>query len=296
MQILDGKLVSSLIKDDIKKTVDNIKENNRRVPTLATILVGNDEASMTYVHSKHKTAKLLGFDTKDYKLSDDESEDKLISLVHSLNDDKSVDAILIQLPLPKKFNTNRVLSHIAMSKDVDGITENNIGHLALDEDAVIPCTPYGILLLLQHYNIPLEGKHVVVLGRSRIVGRPLSLLLNTSKVNATVTCCNSRTENLKEITRTADVLISAIGRLQFIKSDFIKDGAVVVDVGITRHPDPTAEKGYRILGDVDFDDVKEKASYITPVPGGVGPLTIACLMKNTLLLYKKHEEKSENTN
>ena len=161
---------------------------------------------------------------------------------------------------------------------------------------MIPCTPYGILLLLQHYNIPLEGKHVVVLGRSRIVGRPLSLLLNTSKVNATVTCCNSRTENLKEITRTADVLISAIGRLQFIKSDFIKDGAVVVDVGITRHPDPTAEKGYRILGDVDFDDVKEKASYITPVPGGVGPLTIACLMKNTLLLYKKHEEKSENTN
>ena len=191
--------------------------------------------------------------------------------------------------MPKHINTNRVLSAIDMSKDVDGITENNIGHLALSEDAVIPCTPYGILLLLQHYNIPLSGKHIVILGRSRIVGRPLSLLLNSNYVNATVTAANSKTENLKEICKSADILISAIGKLHFITNEYIKKGAVVVDVGITRYPDENSEKGYKISGDVNFDDVKDKAAFITPVPGGVGPLTIACLMKNTLLLYKKHE-------
>lgn len=289
MQILDGKLVSSLIKTDIKNKVDNLIKNKKRVPTLATILVGEDGASLTYVQSKHKTAKSLGFNTKDFKLPENTPENEIIKIIHTLNNDDETDAILTQLPLPRHINTNKVLSAIDMNKDVDGITENNIGHLALGEDAVIACTPYGILMLLEHYNIPLSGKHVVIIGRSRIVGRPLSLLLNSSAINATVTCCNSKTENLKQICKSADVLISAIGKLHFITAEYVKNDAVVVDVGITRYPDASSPKGYKIGGDVDFDSVRDTASFITPVPGGVGPLTIASLMKNTLLLYKKHE-------
>lgn len=290
MQILDGKLVAEQIKNSIKTTVDSLKENASRLPLLATILVGNDKASETYVASKHKTAEKLGFLTKDYKFDENVSEETIISTIQSLNEDDAVDAILLQLPLPKGFNATRILSYIRDDKDVDGISYTNIAKLALSEDGVRPCTPSGILQLLRYYNIPLDGKKAAIIGRSRIVGKPLSLLLGGKDVNATVIELNSHSENLKELAKEADVLVSAVGKPGFIDKNFVKNGAVVVDVGINRIKDDSP-KGYKIVGDVKFEEVAPLTSYITPVPGGIGPLTIACLMQNTLLLYKKHEGK-----
>lgn len=295
MQILDGKLVASKIKEEIQKEVDKLKKNKKRLPTLATILVGENPASLTYVASKHKTAASLGFLTKDFKLDKDTEEEKLIKLIEDLNKDKEVDAILVQLPLPKHIDTSKVLSKIDKNKDADGISYENIARLALSEEGVVPCTPYGILELLKYYNIQLSGKHIVVIGRSRIVGRPLSLLLNNTENNATVTVCNSKTENLKELTKIADIVIPAMGVPFFLTADYIKKGAVIVDVGISR-VDDNSPKGYSIKGDVDAKSVEKKAGFVSPVPGGVGPLTIASLMKNTLLLYKKHEMNRESTN
>lgn len=295
MQILDGKLVASKIKENIKKEVDSLKDDNKRLPLLATILVGENPASLTYVSSKHKNAEKLGFLTKDYKLSAECDENEIIEIIEKLNNDKTVDAILLQLPLPTGFDTSKILAKIKDDKDADGISYTNIAKLALSEKGVVPCTPSGILQLLKYYNIPLSGKTVAVIGRSRIVGRPLGLLLNTKEVNASVISLNSHSEKLKELSKQADVLISAVGIPNFIDSSFIKKGAVVVDVGINRIKDETSLKGYRIQGDVNFDEVAPITSYITPVPGGVGPLTIACLMQNTLFLYNKHEEINEST-
>lgn len=289
MQILDGKLVAEQIKTKIKNSVDFLKEKKCRLPLLATILVGSDKASETYVTSKHKTAEKLGFLTKDYKFDENISENELISTIETLNNDKDVDAILVQLPLPKKIDTTKILSYIRDDKDVDGISYTNIAKLALSEDGVRPCTPSGILQLLQFYNIPLAGKKVAIIGRSRIVGRPLGLLLGSKNVNATVIELNSHSENLKELSREADVLVSAVGKPNFIDKTFVKKGEVVVDVGINRIKDDSP-KGYKIVGDVNFEEVAPLTSFITPVPGGIGPLTIACLMQNTLLLYNKHEE------
>lgn len=289
MQILDGKKVAESIKSKIKETVDTYVKDGRRQPCLATILVGDNGASLTYVASKHKTALSLGFKTKDYKLPPNASENEVISLIHNINADNEIDAVLLQLPLPSHLNTQKLLSTIDPKKDADGITYENIAKVTLGENCIIPCTPMGILEMLDFYNIKTEGKHVVVIGRSRIVGRPMSLLLNNAKYNATVTSANSHTENLKEITKSADILIVAVGKAEFIDSSYIKDGAVIIDVGINRIKDENAKKGYVIKGDVNFDDCSKKASFITPVPGGVGPLTIAGLMKNTLELYKLRE-------
>lgn len=289
MQILDGKKVAESIKSKIKETVNAYVKDGRRQPCLATILVGEDGASLTYVTSKHKTALSLGFKTKDFKLPPNASENEVISLIHNINTDNEIDAVLLQLPLPCHLNTQKLLSTIDSKKDADGITYENIAKVALGENCIIPCTPMGILEMLDFYSIKTEGKHVVVIGRSRIVGRPMSLLLNNAKYNATVTSANSHTENLKEITKSADILIVAVGKAEFIDSSYIKDGAVIIDVGINRIKDENAKKGYVIKGDVNFDDCSKKASFITPVPGGVGPLTIAGLMKNTLELYKLRE-------
>lgn len=289
MQILDGKLVAQSIKDRVKETLESYAKCKKRTPCLATILVGENGASLSYVASKHKTALSLGFKTKDFKLPESVSEDEITALVNSLNHDSEVDAILVQLPLPDGFNTKRIINEISPDKDADGITYTNIAKVALGEDGIVPCTPKGILEILNFYKIPTEGKHAVIIGRSRIVGRPVSLLLNNTINNATVTCANSHTKDLKKITLDADILIAAVGKSEFIDSSYVKEGAVVIDVGINRIKDENAKKGYVIKGDVNFNDVAPKASFITPVPGGVGPLTIACLMDNTLELYKHRE-------
>lgn len=289
MQILDGKLVAENIKTKIKETLELYAHQNRRTPCLATILIGENGASLSYVASKHKTALSLGFTTKDFKLKDTVSEDEVINLINTLNHDSEVDAILLQLPLPKGYNTEKILNEISPDKDADGITYINMAKVALGENGIVPCTPKGILEILSFYGIQTEGKHAVVIGRSRIVGRPMSLLLNNTRYNATVTCANRHTKDLKKITSDADILIVAVGQSELIDSSYIKEGAVIIDVGINRIKDENAKKGYVIKGDVNFNDVINKASFVTPVPGGVGPLTIACLMENTLELYNQRE-------
>ncbi|MFT4093868.1 MAG: bifunctional 5,10-methylenetetrahydrofolate dehydrogenase/5,10-methenyltetrahydrofolate cyclohydrolase [Niabella sp.] len=284
MQLLDGKKTAGSILDTLKIDVAQRAASGKKIPHLAAILVGTDGASQTYVNSKVKTCNEIGFISTLIQYDADISEMKLLDKIQELNEDMSVDGILVQLPLPAHISEKKVIETIAVNKDVDGFHPENIGRMIMGEAEVfIPATPYGIMLLLEHNNIITKGKHAVVLGRSHIVGRPMSILLsnNTNPGNCTVTVCHSKTENLNEICSSADIIVAAIGRPEFLKAEMVKEGAVVIDVGITRIEDVSKKSGYRLVGDVDFANVAPKCSYITPVPGGVGPMTIAALMKNT---------------
>lgn len=282
---LDGKQTSNEIKEEIKATVSEMKSRGERVPHLAAVLVGNDGASLTYVGSKVRSCEYVGFDSTLIRLEADISEANLLKYIQDLNQDDNLDGYIVQLPLPKHINEEKILLAINPKKDVDGFHPANFGRMALELDAFIPATPFGIIQLLERYKIPTSGKHCVVVGRSHIVGRPISILMNQKGPagNATVTVAHSRTENLGELTRSADIVIMALGIPEYLTADMVKEGAVIIDVGITRVPDENHDKGYAIKGDVAFDEVAKKASYITPVPGGVGPMTIAMLLKNTLL-------------
>ncbi len=287
--IIDGRQVAAELKESIKKEVAEMIDKGDNGPHLAAVLVGDDPASETYVASKEKAAHAVGMMSSTYRYPADVSEKELLEVVDYLNNDDEIDGYIVQLPLPGHIDENKIIHHINPAKDVDGFTPENVGKMVLGQPAFLSATPYGIMELLKYYKIPIAGKHVVVLGRSNIVGRPLSILLSQKKegANATVTLCHSATENLGEITRTADILIAAIGQPQFVKADMVKEGAAVIDVGIHRIKDATKKSGYHLTGDVDFDEVVKKVSFITPVPGGVGPMTIAMLLKNTLLAHKK---------
>lgn len=288
MILLDGKKTSAEIKQEIANSVKEIKQQGKRVPHLAAVLVGSDGASMTYVGAKVKACKFVGFESTLIKLPEDTSEQALLQQIKALNDNPEIDGFIVQLPLPKHINEQKVIMVIDPNKDVDGFHPVNVGRLTLDLPTFISATPFGIMELLERYEIPTSGKHVVVIGRSHIVGRPMSILMSQKRQagNATVTIAHSRTKDLKSLTQQADIVIAALGIPQFLTSDMIKDNAVIIDVGITRVPDNSKKKGYRIAGDVDFETVSKKASFITPVPGGVGPMTIAMLLKNNLLAYQ----------
>lgn len=284
MQILDGLAVSAHIKEQIKTEVTTIKSKGGKTPHLAAILVGNNPASEAYVGSKVRTCEELGFGSTLLRFGMEMSEEDLLAEVKKLNEDKDIDGILVQLPLPKHISENAVINAIHPDKDVDGFHPISQGKMLLGQDTFLPATPYGILLMLEYYNIDISGKHCVVIGRSNIVGSPMSVLLarNTNPGNATVTLTHSRTKDLKAMTLQADVIVAAIGKPKFLTADMVKDGAIIIDVGINRIDDATRKSGSRLVGDVDFDAVAEKCSYITPVPKGVGPMTICGLMKNTL--------------
>ena len=287
MELLDGKKTAALVQEAIAEEVRQIVATGHRPPHLVAILVGNNGASMTYVNNKVTACERVGFASSVVNLPEDISQEALLEEIEKLNKDKSIDGFIVQLPLPKHINEQEVLLAVNPDKDADGFHPTNFGRMALGLDAFIPATPYGILELLTQYKIPTDGKHVVVIGRSDIVGRPISILLSQKPWNATVTLTHSRTQNLSKLTQEADIIIAALGIPNFLKAEMVKEGAVIVDVGITRVADASAKKGFRIVGDVDFEQVKHKASYITPVPGGVGPMTIAMLMKNTLNAYKR---------
>lgn len=288
MTILDGKKTSEALKQEIAEEVKQLKAEGKKVPHLAAVLVGNDGASLTYVGSKVKACEQVGFESTLVKLPANISEEALLQEIEKLNANSEIDGYIVQLPLPKHIDEQKILLAIDPTKDVDGFHPANFGRMALDMEAFIPATPFGIMELLKRYEVPTKGKHVVVVGRSHIVGRPISILLSQkgAQGNATVTLTHSHTPNLAELTRQADIVVMALGIPEFLKGDMVKEGVTVIDVGITRLKDDSTHKGYRIVGDVAFDEVKEKASYITPVPGGVGPMTIAMLLKNTLLAYK----------
>jgi len=292
MLILDGKIASAAIKESLKKQVDEIKNNNKRTPHLAAVLVGNNGASETYVASKVKSCAEIGFESTLIRLGETITEEILLQQIDELNRNEQIDGILVQLPLPKHIDEQKIIEAIHPSKDVDGFHPISAGKLVQGLPTFIPATPFGIILMLQHYNIETKGKHAVVIGRSNIVGRPMSILLssNTKHGNCTVTICHSQTKNLKEICLQADILVAALGRPGFVKADMVKEGAIVIDVGITRVEDATAKKGFRIKGDVSYEEVAPKTSAITPVPGGVGLMTIAGLLKNTLHAYFGREQ------
>ena len=277
-------MISNLIKQEIKSEVDQIIKNGERVPHLAAVLVGNDGASLTYVGSKVRSCEQVGFNSTLVKLPDDISQNDLLLKIEDLNNDDKIDGFIVQLPLPKHIDEDKVLMAVNPNKDVDGFHPTNFGKMALNMETFIPATPYGIIELLKRYNINTSGKNTVVIGRSNIVGRPISILLSRkgNPGDSTVTLVHSRTNNLENFTKKADIIVSALGVPDFIKSSMVKDGVIIIDVGITRVKDDSHPKGYVIKGDVDFNSVKEKTSYITPVPGGVGPMTIAMLLKNTL--------------
>ncbi len=283
MQLLDGKLASAAIKAALKEKVENRLSVGKRAPHLAAILVGTDGASETYVASKVKNCAELGFESTFVRYDSSVSQEELLAKVTELNNDDSIDGILVQLPLPKHIAADTVIETIDPRKDVDGFHPVNVGRLTLGLPTFVSATPYGIMLMLEYYKIDTRGKHAVVIGRSNIVGRPMSILLSTqsSYGNCTVTLCHSATKNLKEICLQADIVVAALGKPEFLKADMVKDGAIVIDVGITRVPDATKKSGYALKGDVSFNEVAAKASYITPVPGGVGVMTIAGLMQNT---------------
>ena len=283
MQILDGKSVAQAVKEDLTKKAAAFLVETGKKPHLAAILVGHDGASETYVASKIRNCEEVGFDSTLVRLPADTPENHLISEVKKLNADERIDGILVQLPLPSHIDESSIINLIDPAKDVDGFHPQNAGKLMLGLDGYIPATPYGIMLMLEFYGIETAGKHAVVIGRSNIVGRPMSVLLsrNGNPGNCTVTLCHSRTKNLKDICLTADIIVAALGKPKFLTADYVKDGAVVIDVGITRVADSTKKSGYRLYGDVDFDAVAPKTSAITPVPGGVGLMTIGALLKNT---------------
>lgn len=285
MIILDGKKTSNDIKEEIALEVIKRKELGKKKPHLAAIIVGNDGASQTYVNSKVKACERVGFDSTLIQLPENTSEEELLNKVLQLNNDDAIDGYIVQLPLPKHIDEQKVLMLVDSNKDVDGFHPTNVGKMTLDLPCFLPATPYGILELLERYHVETAGKNVVVIGRSHIVGRPMSILMSQKRKagNATVTICHSRTQNMKAITLKADIIIAALGIPEFLKEDMVKEGVTVIDVGITRVEDKTRKRGYRLVGDVDFENVSKKASFITPVPGGVGPMTIAMLLKNTLL-------------
>ena len=284
MILLDGKKTSIEIKEEIKKTVSAIKLKGERVPHLAAVLVGNDGASLTYVGNKVRSCEYVGFKSTLIKLENNISEIDLLKQIQILNLDNTLDGYIVQLPLPKHIDEQKVLLAIDSKKDVDGFHPENFGRMSLELDAFVPATPYGIIKLLERYKIPTDGKHCLVVGRSNIVGRPISILMSQKRIsgNATVTLAHSRTKNLKKLTKQADIIIMALGIPEFLTSDMVKDDVCVIDVGITRVVDKNNPKGYVIKGDVDFKEVSKKAGYITPVPGGIGPMTIAMLLQNTL--------------
>ena len=289
--ILDGKKISIDIKNEIKSIVSKRISERKKTPHLAAIIVGKDGASLTYVESKVKACDYVGFKSTLIRLDDSISEKSLLDHINNLNKDEKIDGFIVQLPLPKKINEQKVLLSIDPKKDVDGFHPTNFGQMALEMESFIPATPYGIIELLERYNIDTLGKNCVVIGRSNIVGRPISILLSqkSGKGNATVTLTHSRTKNLKLFTKRADIIISALGIPEFLKPEMVKEGVVIIDVGITRVIDKTKDKGYVIKGDVDFLNVSKKASAITPVPGGVGPMTISMLLKNTLLACQRND-------
>ena len=283
MIILDGRKTSNDIKDEIAESVKEIVASGSRAPHLAAVIVGEDGASLTYVGSKVRACERVGFDSTLVKLPENTTEQELLDKVNELNSDDNIDGYIVQLPLPSHIDSQKILMAVDPAKDVDGFHPTNFGKMALNLPTFISATPYGIMELLERYNVDTQGKHTVVIGRSDIVGRPVSILMSrkSNPGNSTVTLAHSRTQNIAELTKQADIVISALGSPDFVKADMVKDGVVVVDVGITRVKDES-EKGYKIVGDVDYENVSKKASYITPVPGGVGPMTIAMLLKNTL--------------
>lgn len=283
MEIMDGKLVSQAVKDRLKQQTEVRISEGKKIPHLAAILIGNNGASETYISSKVKSCSEIGFKSTLIRLSESISELQLLNKLTELNEDFDVDGILVQLPLPKHISEQKVIETIYPSKDVDGFHPESVGRMVQGLPTFYPATPYGILLLLEHYKVETKGKHVVVIGRSNIVGRPISIMLSKNEYpgNATVTVCHSHTSHLNEICLQADIIIAALGKPEFLKADMVKEGAVVVDVGITRVEDQRKKSGFSIKGDVDFQDVSDKCSFITPVPGGVGPMTIAALLMNT---------------
>lgn len=293
MNILDGKKVSNDIKNEIAEIVTEMKAKGEKVPHLAAVLVGENGASLTYVNSKVKSCERIGFDSTLVKLAADISEEALLAEIEKLNSDDAIDGFIVQLPLPKHIDEQKILLAVHPDKDVDGFHPTNFGKMALDMPSFIPATPFGIIELLERYKVETSGKHCVVIGRSHIVGRPMSILMSRKGFpgDATVTLTHSRTQNLEAITKEADIVISALGVPNFLKANMVKEGAVIIDVGITRVTDTTAPRGYKIVGDVDYEEVAPKSSYITPVPGGVGPMTIAMLLKNTLLARSRHDDK-----
>lgn len=289
MQLLDGKVVSAAYKEQIKKEVDLIKAEGRRVPHLAAILVGDNPASKAYVGNKVKTCGELGFESTLVTYGVEVSEEELLRKINEMNADDSIDGILVQLPLPAHIDENKIIDTILPGKDVDGFHPINLGKMMIGQEAFVPATPKGIMMMLEHYQIDTAGMNCVVIGRSNIVGTPMSVLMsrNTNPGNCTVTLTHSRTKDIKAICRDADLIVAAIGKAHFVTEDMVKEGAIVIDVGINRVEDASRKKGYRLVGDVDFENVAPKCSFITPVPGGVGLMTICALMKNTLLAGRK---------
>ena len=292
MTILDGKKTSNDLKNEIAEEVKAMKELGEKVPHLAAVLVGNDGASLTYVGSKVRACERIGFESTLIQLPEETTEEELLDHINKLNNNPEIDGYIVQLPLPKHIDEQKVLLAVDPDKDVDGFHPTNFGKMAQDMPVFIPATPFGIMELLKRYNVETSGKHTVVIGRSHIVGRPMSILMSQKGTpgDSTVTLTHSRTKNLEELTKQADIIITALGVPEFLKADMVKDNVTVIDVGITRVPDETKERGYRIAGDVDFAEVSKKADFITPVPGGVGPMTIAMLLKNTLLARARHNE------
>ncbi len=285
MQLLDGKKVAEHLLIEISQQVENRKKEGKKTPHLAAILVGENPASETYIAAKVKACDQIGFDSTLIRLDDKCTEEQLLANIHALNNNTDVDGILVQLPLPKHIDEAKVINAIDPSKDVDGFHPVSVGKMVIGEPTFVSATPNGIMLMLAHYNIDTVGKHCVVIGRSNIVGTPMAILLsrNTNPGNCTVTICHSQTKNLKEICASADIIVAAIGRPNYVTAEMVKEGAIVIDVGINRIEDKSKKMGSRLVGDVDFDHVAPKCSYITPVPGGVGRMTICALMKNTLL-------------
>ena len=293
MQLLDGKKTAEDIKSEIAAEVQKMKDNGEKVPHLAALIVGNDGASLTYVGSKVKACERVGFESTLVKMPSTTTEVELLKKIKELNENEAIDGFIVQLPLPEQIDEQKVLMAVDPSKDVDGFHPENFGKMALDMTTFIPATPFGILELLERYGVETKGKHTVVIGRSHIVGRPMSILMGRKGFpgNSTVTLTHSYTKNIEEITIQADIIITALGVPNYLKANMVKEGVVVIDVGITRVPDETNEKGYVITGDVDFEQVSKKSSFITPVPGGVGPMTIAMLLKNTLLAREMKRNK-----
>ncbi|SNR16123.1 bifunctional methylenetetrahydrofolate dehydrogenase/methenyltetrahydrofolate cyclohydrolase FolD [Tenacibaculum jejuense] len=289
MILLDGKKTSADIKEEIALEVGALKRNEKKAPHLAAIIVGNDGASLTYVNAKVKACERVGFESTLIQLPEETTEAELLNEIEILNVDNDIDGFIVQLPLPKHIDEQKVLLAVDPAKDVDGFHPENVGRMALNLPTFISATPFGILELLDRYEVETSGKNVVVIGRSHIVGSPMSILLSQKRKvgNATVTLTHSRTQNLEAITKEADIIVAAIGIPEFLKGNMVKDGVVVIDVGITRVADASKKSGFRLVGDVAFDEVAEKSSFITPVPGGVGPMTIAMLLKNTLIANKR---------
>jgi len=289
MTLLDGKKTAADIKEEIALEIKILKEKGKKTPHLAAIIVGDNGASITYVNAKVKACERVGFESTLIRLTADITEEKLLNEIASLNSDKNIDGFIVQLPLPNHIDEQKVLMAVDPEKDVDGFHPTNVGKMALNLPTFISATPFGILELLDRYKVETSGKHVVVLGRSHIVGSPMSILLSQKRTvgNATVTMCHSRTKNLKKITLQADIIIAAIGIPEFLKANMVKDGVTVIDVGITRLKDASKKNGFKLVGDVAFEEVSKKSEFITPVPGGVGPMTIAMLLKNTLLACQR---------